>query len=447
LARQLRRIPTAPWLTGAFREAAYIATTLAYYDGAADRPEQESLKIFREGWKSVYEAWPDDIEAAAFYALAHMATASPSDKTMAKQTEAGSIAQQVLAQIPDHPAGHHYTIHAYDSPRFADQALAVARNYSEVAPEVPHALHMPTHIFTRLGLWDESIDMNTRSAVAAEKSTGGEYVSSQMLHAEDYLVYAHLQKGREQEARTIMDKAMQLEAPFDKNAIGAAAYALAAMPARIALESRNWEEGAKLAAKIPASFPWGDAFAEFEAISWFGRGVGAARSGQGEVASQAIEALDQLKAVLDAEGDGYWATQVEVQAQTVRAWLAYSQGDEEGGLAMMQQAAALENSTDKHPITPGELLPANELYGDMLLESGQAESALAAYRSSLERSPNRFNSLFGAAAAAEELEDLDTAVAYLNQLLEMTQDSEADWDRLATARRFMADVETEAAGP
>jgi hypothetical protein len=164
----LRKAETITKVTD--REAAYIATTLAYYDGAADRPEQESLEIFREGWKSVYEAWPDDIEAAAFYALAHMATASPSDKTMAKQTEAGSIAQQVLAQIPDHPAGHHYTIHAYDSPRFADQALAVARNYSEVAPEVPHALHMPTHIFTRLGLWDESIDMNTRSAVAAEKS-------------------------------------------------------------------------------------------------------------------------------------------------------------------------------------------------------------------------------------------------------------------------------------
>jgi tetratricopeptide (TPR) repeat protein len=175
--------------------------------------------------------------------------------------------------------------------------------------------------------------------------------------------------------------------------------------------------------------------------------VGAARSGQGEIASQAIEALDQLKAVLDAEGDSYWAIQVEVQAQTVRAWLAYSQGDEEGGLAVMQQAAELENSTDKHPITPGELLPANELYGDMLLESGQAESALAAYRSSLERSPNRFNSLFGAAAAAEELEDLETAVAYLNQLLEMTQGSDADWDRLATARRFMADLETETTGP
>lgn len=448
LERGLELLRQAQSLEGTTpRESAYIEATLAYYEGAGARPESESLDLFRDGWEAVYREFPEDIEAASFFALAHMATADKSDKTLSKQAEAGAVAEQVLARVADHPAAHHYIIHAYDNPRFAEQALEVARNYSGVAPEVPHALHMPTHIFTRLGLWDDSIAMNARSSAAAEKSAHGEYVSAHMLHADDYLVYAHLQKGNEQAARAINERDLGLQGPFGENAIGASAYALAAMPARIALEKRDWAEGAQIVPRRPEAFPWSDDFAEFEAISWFGRGIGAARSSQAGIALEALDELRQLNSVLTEKGKAYWSTQVEIQIQSVAAWLAFAGGDVDTGLAIMHTAAELENSTDKHPITPGELLPANELYGDMLLDAGQYEAAITAYRASLARSPNRFNSLYGVGAAAAAMGDEATATAYYGRLAEMTADARADWPRLQTARAWMNGRERQADGP
>ncbi len=422
------------------REAGYISAALAYYDGASGRHEPESLALFRDAWEKVYRDNPDDIEAASFYALALMGAADKSDKTLADYARAGLIVEGVLTQVPDHPAGHHYVIHAYDSPNFANQALLVARNYSEVAPEVPHALHMPTHIFTRLGLWDDSIAMNERSAIAAHESTGGEYTSSQMLHAQDYLVYAHLQKTNEAGAMEVVDYTSLLQGPWDKNARGAAAYALAAMPARIALERRDWAGAAALQARQPASFPWSDDFAAFEAIAWFGRGLGAAIDGQSEVATAAVDELNRLKEILAQSSQAYWITQLDIQVNSINAWNAYSQGDNEAALSYMQRAADLENSTFKHPITPGEILPANELYGDLLLEMGQAEAALAAYQHSMDRSPGRFNSLFGAAIAAEAMGDSDAAGAYFGSIVEMAAGSEVDWPRLRTAREYLSDT-------
>ena len=313
------------------REAGYIDAAIAYYDGAEGRPEPESLVLFRDAWEKVYRAYPEDIEAAAFYSLALMGGADKADLTQADYSKAGLLVEEVLTKVPDHPAGHHYVIHAYDSPAFASQALNVARNYSEVAPEVPHALHMPTHIFTRLGYWEDSIAMNERSADAAEASMGAEYTSSQMLHAQDYLVYAHLQKANEAGAQAVDDYAAKLEGPWDKNARGAAAYALAAMPARMALERRDWATAAKLEARQPASFPWSDSFAAFEAISWFSRGLGAARDGQWQVAEAAMTEMGHLRSVLEETKQGYWVMQVDIQMKSIEAWNAYVQGDKENG--------------------------------------------------------------------------------------------------------------------
>jgi len=422
------------------REAAYISSTLAYYEGATQRREPESLALFRDAWEQVYRAYPDDIEAAAFYALSLMGAADKNDKTQADYSRAGALVENVLTQVPDHPAGHHYVIHAYDSPAFASQALLVARNYSEVAPEVPHALHMPTHIFTRLGYWDDSIAMNDRSAIAAEQSASGEFTSSQMLHAQDYLVYAHLQKANEASALQVLASASELQGPWDKNARGAAAYALAAMPARLALERRDWAAAAKIKARQPESFPWAEDYLAFEAISWFGRGLGAARALQADVANQSIAELEKIRQVLVQNNDGYWSMQTEIQLKSVQAWLAYGQGETADGLSLMKQAAELENQTFKHPITPGEILPANELYGDMLLDSGNPEVALAAFRHSMDRSPSRFNSLFGAAKAADALGDTETAAAYFGEIVAMTNGANVDWPRLKLARDYVANL-------
>jgi tetratricopeptide (TPR) repeat protein len=430
------------------REAGYIAAALAYYDGASQRREPESLVRFRDAWEQVYRNYPEDIEAAAFYSLALMGAADKTDQTLADYAQAGLLVEEVLTRVPDHPAGHHYVIHAYDSPAFANQALMVARNYSEVAPEVPHALHMPTHIFTRLGFWEDSIAMNNRSAEAARASTGGEFTSSQMLHAQDYLVYAHLQKASEAGALGVLASAATLQGPWDMNARGAAAYALAAMPARFALERRDWAEAARIEARRPVSFPWSDNYAAFEAISWFGRGLGAARDGQPQVAMAAMDELERLRKVLQEAGQAYWVMQVEIQLKSVRAWNAYTQGETGMGLQLMQEAAAMENSTFKHPITPGEILPANELHGDMLLDAGNVEAALTAYIHSMDRSPNRFNSLYGAGTAAASLGDSDAAAAYFQTIVSMTEGADVNWPRLKAAREYVGNLVTGApAGP
>ncbi|HMB94057.1 MAG TPA: hypothetical protein VKP65_24625, partial [Rhodothermales bacterium] len=226
------------------KEMAYLSAVEAYYAAGWSRNESDNLAQFDQAWQTVYQQYPDDLEAAAFYALAHIATAHPSDKTFARQKQAGAIAEQVLAQAPDHPGAHHYIIHAYDNPPLAAQALDVARHYGEVAPAIPHALHMPTHIFTRLGLWDESIAWNKRSATAALNHPMGEAISLHYLHALDYLAYAYLQRGEDQKAQAVMDKLMALEGPFLVEV--ATPYTLAALPARLALERQQWANAAAL---------------------------------------------------------------------------------------------------------------------------------------------------------------------------------------------------------
>jgi len=416
------------------RESAYIAAVEAYYAEGWNRDETANLASFEEGWQKVYREFPNDMEAACFYALAHMATADPADKTYAKQKRTGALAEKVLAQIPDHPGAHHYIIHAYDYPALAGGALEVARSYGRIAPEVPHALHMPTHIFTRLGLWQESITMNKRSAAAALKHPVGDAISLHNPHALDYLAYAYLQRAEDQKAKEILDTLSALEGPFQVHP--AASYTFAAVPARLALERQEWVAAASLEPRTPSNYPW-EKFPAMEAITYFARALGAARSGNGQGAAQALENLAALRQ-RTAETSAYWAKQVEIQHLSAMAWLEYKEGEKEEALDIMGRAAELEASTEKHPITPGEVLPARELLADMLLDIGRYKEAQAEYEAALERNANRFNSLYGAGRAAELEGDKSKAAFYYKKLVEMAANG-AERKRLQQARAFLAE--------
>jgi len=415
------------------REEAYIAAVEAYYQEDWNLNETANLVSFEQGWEKVHQQFPDDPEAAAFYALAHLAT-NPRDKTYATQKRAGAIARTVIDRIADHPGGHHYLIHAYDYPSLAKEALPVARNYGKIAPAVPHALHMPTHIFTRLGLWEESIEMNKRSAAAALKSPVNSKVSLHYPHALDYLAYAYLQRAEDEQARQVADMLAVQEDPYQVEI--AVLYTLAAVPARLTLERQQWEKAAALEVRTPASVPW-DQFPATEAITHFARALGAARSGNPEAARQSISTLETLRDRAAATSQ-YWAKQIEIQRLAAEAWLTYQQGKKDEALEMMRNAAALEASTEKHPVTPGEVLPAQELLADLLLDRGRYEEAGTAYQATLNRSPNRFNSLYGAGRAAELEGDSNKAALYYSKLVEVTIESEVEPMRLQQARAFLS---------
>jgi tetratricopeptide (TPR) repeat protein len=416
------------------QEHVYIDAVTAYYAGGWNRDERPNLTNFEKGWEKVYRKFPKDLEAACFYALAHMATSDPEDKTYAKQKQAAAIAKKVLAQIPDHPGAHHYIIHAYDYPELAEKALVVARSYGQIAPDVPHALHMPTHIFTRLGLWQESIIMNRRSANAALKHPVGKGVSLHFPHALDYLAYAYLQRGEDKKAKGVLDTINKLEGSYQVHI--AAAYTFAAVPARLALERQEWSDAALLEPRTPKNYPW-DKFPSMEAITHFARALGAARSGNKQAATQALDKLTALREQTE-KTSAYWAKQVEIQRLSALAWLEYHEGIQEEALDIMRRAAKLEASTEKHPVTPGEVLPARELLADMLLDMGRHKEAQAEYEAALEHSTNRFNSLYGAGRAAELAGDKSKAVLYYKKLVEITA-SNTTRERLSQVRAFLAE--------
>jgi tetratricopeptide (TPR) repeat protein len=415
-------------------ESAYVEATQGYFAGGWDRDERRNLAAFKAGWERVHAAFPDDPEAAGLYALSLLATADPADRTYAQQLRAGTLAESVLARIPDHPAGYHYTIHAYDYPPLAERALAAAQAYGLIAPEVPHALHMPSHIFTRLGRWPEVIEWNDRSAAAAYARPVAHGISMHYFHALDYVAYAHLQQGQDAEAAEVR---RQVEG-FDGTAHVhlATAYTLAAVPARTALERQRWEEAAALELGGPETFPW-ESFPQAEAITQMARALGAARSGEVETARQALERLAVLREATAATS-AYWAGQIEIQEHVARAWLLEAEGRSQEGLAEMQRAAELEAATDKHPVTPGEVLPASELLGEMLLAADRPAEALAAYETALARSPNRLNGLYGAGRAAELAGDAEKAERYYTALLALTEPADTELEQRRHATAYLA---------
>lgn len=415
------------------RAVAYVDALAGYYDAGRSESETPNLVGFESGWHAAHEAYDQDPEVAAFYALAQLGTVDARDKSYAKQRQAGALAEGILEYLPDHPGAHHYVIHAYDNPVLAPEAVDVARSYGRVAPENPHALHMPTHTFTRLGLWDESIDWNIRSAKAAIERPVDGHTTMHYFHALDYLAYAYLQQSRDLLADEVLAELRGVEPPYQAHI--ASAYTFAAVPARLALERHDWEAAADLPVRVPAAYPW-DSSPATEAITQFARALGAARSGRTAEARTDLDALADLQK-RTAAASPYWGTQVEIQRLSALAWLELAEGDADSALRTMRSAAELESSTEKHPVTPGEVLPARELLGDMLLELESPAEARLAYEAALERSPNRFNSLYGAGRAAESSGDSDAAALYYGLLLELTKDADTERDALRHARTYL----------
>jgi tetratricopeptide (TPR) repeat protein len=385
----------------------------------------------------VYLSYPKDREAAIFYALALLGTALTTDKTYANQKKAAEILNKVLPEEPEHPGVAHYLIHSFDYPQLAQLALPAARSYAKIAPSSPHALHMPSHIFTRLGLWQESIQSNLASAAAAKKyvaRTRPGAASFDQLHALDYLVYAYLQGGQDQKAKQILAQASALNR-VDSEVLSAA-YAFAAIPARYAVERRRWSEAARIELH-PVTFPW-DHFRYAEAIVYFARALGAARSGDPAAARNQVEKLLWIQKTLAEAKDSYWADQVEIQRRAAAAWLAHAEGKGAEALTLMRSAAELESATEKHPVTPGPITPARELLGDMLMELNQPEQALREFETSLRDSPNRFNGLYGAARAAELSGDLKAAATYYTKMVALCDHADGIRAELRKAKEFLA---------
>lgn len=379
------------------READYIDAIATYFTDWQGFSHPERLARWEMAQKDLHLAYPDDIDAAGFYALSHLATAPKADKTFAHQKNAGKLLEELHRKAPQHPAGYHYTIHAYDNPMLAERGLEVSRGYGTIAPDVPHALHMPTHIFVRLGLWDDVIEWNKRSAQAALNQPVSGMTSLHYAHAIDYLVYGYLQKDQEYEAQQVLKK---LNSTNNFQDSFASAYAIAAAQARIALERSDWETAAALPVRTHQSFPW-DKYPWFEAITYFSRGIGAARSGNLQSAEADLAMLNKLYNLTREAKQDYWATLVDSQRKSVESWIMFSQGRKAQALELMTAAADLEDSVDKHPVTPGAVIPARELLGDMLVELGHYEESIVAYERALEVSANRLRSLTGIKTAEQ----------------------------------------------
>src|SRR5881296_2949204 len=399
------------------RERDFVAAAEAFFKDADKLDHRTRAQAYGRAMEQMYASYPQDREVAIFYALALQATADPHDKTYANQRKSAEIAEKVLAAEPNHPGAAHYIIHAYDYAAVARQGLAAASRYAQFAPSVPHALHMPSHTYVLLGMWTETIQSNV-AAAAAEKDRGN---PDDRMHALDYLVYGYLQQAQDGEARKVVDEARSIRADLAARKYGSgrptAHFAMAAIEARWALERGRWAEAAAIEPR-PNRFP------HTEAMIYFARAIGAARSGD---AARARADVDRLAALKEAMKDPYWAEQIEIQRRAAAAWTARAEGKADEGFTLMRSAVELEASTEKHNITPGPIVTARELYGDMLMEGGQPGPAAQAYEASLRVAPNRFKSLHGAGRAFERAGDRDRAKTYYAKLL--TTAASADTER------------------
>ncbi len=420
------------------REQAYIDAIAAFYKDSDTLDHRTRSLAYEQAMAQLVQDYPDDTEAKLFYALALLATADPTDKSYTNQRQAVAILEQLLAEQPNHPGVAHYLIHSNDYPALADQGLDAALRFAVIAPAAPHALHMPSHIFTRLGYWQESIDTNLAGASAAKARLpeGDEQrTSSQaVLHPMDYMMYGYLQMGQDEAAKDLLDEMHAIESVHGEN-LGAA-YALAAMPARYVLERGQWAEAAALTLH-PQGLAW-EKFPQAEAVLVFARALGAARSGDVEAARQELDRLHALREEMLTNKQDYWAGQAVIQSREVEAWIALAEGSDEAALALMREAVALEDATDKHPVTPGPIVPAHELLGEMLLELNQPEEALAEFEASHVVEPNRFRGLYGAARAAEIAGEVEQARSYYEELVALAETSSSERPELTAAKEFLA---------
>jgi tetratricopeptide (TPR) repeat protein len=390
------------------REQGYITAVEAFFTDpeppAPDRPSDHEarIKAWKEAQRKLHEANPDDVDAAALYALAEVCYAmtqfSPhEERDYTRERRAGALLERYFGDHPEHPGLFHYLIHAYDSTKLAHKALEAARGYDQLAPDSPHALHMPSHIFVRLGHWEETVEWNERSAEAALRQVDIDpHATGHYVHALDYMMYGYLQLGEEEKARETLERVRDVGEAWPEPFV---AYNIAAAQARYYLEQQKWEDAAGLGPRTPDAVPW-EKFPAAEALFHYARGLGATRSGDLDQAGAERDRIEEFVKALRGEGNIYWAYMTEALGKAVDAWILYERGDVERALAIMNDAADLEDSMDKHPTTPGEILPVRELYGEMLLLEGRAEEALEAFEASLERTPNRRNALMGAKRAA-----------------------------------------------
>jgi hypothetical protein len=385
-----RRRRDATWCSSVRAERGYIHAVSRLYDDYEHKDQRTRIVAYERAMNELVVQQPADTEAMIFYAISLTAAAPPTDKTYANQLKAGAILEPLWAKQPNHPGIAHYIIHTYDYPALADKARAAAQRYASIAPSAAHALHMPSHTFTRVGMWEESVKANNRSMTVA--LSGGSI--GETLHAADYAMYAYLQMGRESEAKAILDGLPAITARFDPNAVTGAApgsagvFAQAAIPARWALERRAWAEAAALEPKASA-YPY------TEAITYFARALGASHTGDLARAKVAIDSLASIQQRLSAKGESYWAEQVAIQRLGAQAWLDLAEKREADALTRMREAATREDATEKSAVTPGPLAPARELLGDMLMELKRTDDATAEYRATLQKEPNRRHALQG----------------------------------------------------
>ncbi|TNE58153.1 MAG: hypothetical protein EP340_06205 [Alphaproteobacteria bacterium] len=402
------------------REKAYLGALQEFYSSNDPQSHRQRVLRYEAAMDSLQSNYPDDVEAKIFHALALLATADPHDKTYSVQNRAGKALKEIGRQYPTHPGVLHYIIHSYDYPGLAQNALEEAKTYAKAAPDSAHAQHMPSHIFTRLGLWELSLASNHDSTKSAEEYTvtanlPGLY--DEGLHSIDYLMYAMLQTGRDAEAAELLKKIQGIEHAYPENF--KVAFTFASSPSRYALERRQWVEASELEL-IHADFPW-DNFLWAKSIHHFTKGIGAARSGQPDTALQELETLRKIRDDLPPATLPYWREEVDVQIDALNSWIEAGKGNEQAAIALAEKAADKEDAVDKHPVTPGEVLPARELLADLLFEFGHHEAALEAYRTVLKSSPNRLNALIGAEKAARELGNSDLADDYKNTIIEQIQ--------------------------
>lgn len=405
------------------RERDYIEAIAAYYEDWANRPEKTRQLNRAKAFEALAERYPNDDEAQIFYALYLAGTQSLADQTYSSYLKAAGILEKQFAKHPEHPGVAHYLIHSYDAPPIASKGLSAARRYASIAPAAPHALHMPSHIFTRVGYWEDSVATNIRSAAAAKQDKEFE----EALHAMDYMVYAYLQMARDEDARRVVEEG-STESVFNTLKF-AGPYAQAASPARYAVERGDWKLAMTLEPR-KSNIPYATA------LTHFARALGAARSGNVAAAEKDIQELARLRDELKAAKNDYWASEVEISRLGASAWTALAQGKKAEALTLMQTAADTEDKNEKHIVTPGRILPARELLGEMLLELERPADALKEFELSHKREPGRFRGFYGAAVAAEKSGDKVKAKLYYTKLTEVA-DKNSSRHELAQAREFL----------
>lgn len=411
------------------RERDYITALGAFFKDWETTEHRSRAVAFEKAMEGVAARYPQDIEAQILYALVLSVTAVPTDKAFANQRKAAGMLEPLFKKYPHHPGVAHYLIHTYDYAELAERGLPAARAYTGIAPSVPHALHMPSHIFSRVGLWRDMVESNRASYLAAraelkEQTLGiGTYDA---LHAMDYLVFGHLQQAQDKAAKPLLNEVSAIRKVNVENFV--AAYAFAAIPSRFALERGDWKQAAALKLS-PADLAW-NRFPQAEAILVFARGLGAARKD--------VERLQVLKEAMAAAKMDYWAGQTDFQIKTVNAWIALAENRHDEAVQLMRAAAEAEEASDKHPVTPGNVAPSRELLGEMLLTLNQPAQAFAEFERSLKRDPNRFRGIYGAARAAEASGNPQAAREYYAKLQTLTADRDTERPELAHAKAFLA---------